>query len=315
MTETLNLNHESLVIEIASNDGYLLSEFKKSGIPVIGVEPAENVASIAKSSGIFTLTEFFGAELAKSITGKYGHPRLVVANNVFAHVPDMLDFTEGLSLLADHHTIITIENPSFALLLKNTLFDTIYHEHYSYLSAHSVRVIAGKFGLNLVHIDKLQTHGGSNRYWLSKSMDADETVEAILHEELSDGLFDPTQWTSFAQRSMEAIDNLRAWFKERKQQGDVVVAYGAAHKGNSFLNAVGDASKNLLYAVDASHEKQGKFLPGSQVPVFAPEQLNSGQPTDVLILPWNIASEIRDQIRIFAPKARIWVAQPNLHQL
>jgi hypothetical protein len=315
MTEKLNLNHESLVIEIASNDGYLLSEFKKNGIPVIGVEPAENVASIAENSGIFTLTEFFGAQLAKDIISKFGHPRLVAANNVFAHIPDMLDFTEGLSVLADNNTIITIENPSFALLLKNNLFDTIYHEHYSYLSAHSVRVVAGKFGLNLFHIDKLQTHGGSNRYWLSKSMDSDESVETVLHEELSDGLFDPNQWASFAERSIKAIDDLRAWFNERKQNGDVVAAYGAAHKGNSFLNAVGDASKNLIYAVDASHEKQGKYLPGSQVPVIAPEQLNSGQPTDVLILPWNIASEIREQIRKFAPNARIWVAQPNLHQL
>ncbi|WP_318286006.1 class I SAM-dependent methyltransferase [Limnospira fusiformis] len=315
MKDALGLNSKSLVIELASNDGYLLSEFQKLQIPVLGVEPAGNVASIAVKAGVPTLTEFFSANLAEKILAQYGHPRLIAANNVFAHIPDMHDFTKGMAILADDDTVITIENPSFCALLKNTLFDTIYHEHYSYLSAHAVRTVARSHGLELVHVDQLPTHGGSNRYWLSRSLPVDETVAATLQAEIKDGLFDADQWDAFAERARTAIDGLRQWFHERKQAGDIVAGYGAAHKGNTFLNAVGEASKTLIYVVDASVEKQGKFLPGSQVPVLAPEQLASGNPTDVLILPWNIASELSERIRTLAPKARIWVAQPELHQL
>lgn len=315
MKESLSLDSTSLVIELASNDGYLLSEFQKLQIPVLGVEPAFNVASIAIEAGVPTLTEFFGASLAEKILAQYGYPKLITANNVFAHVPDMHDFMKGMSILADDDTVITIENPSFCKLLKETLFDTIYHEHYSYLSAHSVRTVAQAHTLNLVHVDQLPTHGGSNRYWLSRSLPVDDTVSATLEAEIQAGLFDSDEWDAFAGRAKDAIDGLRQWFLERKQAGAVVAGYGAAHKGNTFLNAVGEASKTLVYVVDASEEKQGKFLPGSQVPVFPPEQLNSGNPTDVLILPWNIASEIRERIRSLSPEVRIWVAQPELHQL
>ena len=315
MKDMMGLDSQSLVIELASNDGYLLSAFQKIGVPVLGVEPAENVAAIARESGVPTLAEFFGARVAKKILDTHGHPRLIVANNVFAHIPDMHDFMAGISLLSDINTVVTIENPSFAVLLKKTLFDTIYHEHYSYLSAHSVSVVAQTHGLNLVHIDQLATHGGSNRYWLSRSKDADHTVSEILEAEKQAGLFAPNEWFAFANRATEAIDGLRKWFLERNQAGDVVVGYGAAHKGNTFLNAVGEASKTLAYVVDASKEKQGKFLPGSQVPVLAPEQLNSARPTDVLILPWNIASELAERIKQLAPNARIWVAQPMMHQI
>jgi len=315
MKESLGLESTNLVIELASNDGYLLSEFQKLQIPVLGIEPAFNVASIATEAGVPTLTEFFGANLAEKILAQYGYPKLITANNVFAHVPDIHDFMKGMSILADDDTVITIENPSFCKLLKETLFDTIYHEHYSYLSAHSVRVVAQAHTLNLVHVDQLSTHGGSNRYWLSRSLPVDDTVSATLEAEIKAGLFEPDEWDAFADRAKAAIDGLRRWLLERKQVGAVVAGYGAAHKGNTFLNAVGEASKTLVYVVDASTEKQGKFLPGSQVPVLPPEQLNSGNPTDVLILPWNIASEIRERIRSLSPEARIWVAQPELHQL
>jgi len=315
MKDMMGLDSQSLVIELASNDGYLLSAFQKIGVPVLGVEPAENVATIALESGVPTLAEFFGARVAKKILDTHGHPRLIVANNVFAHIPDMHDFMAGISLLSDINTVVTIENPSFAVLLQKTLFDTIYHEHYSYLSAHSVSVVAQAHGLNLVHVDQLPTHGGSNRYWLSRSKDADHTVSETLEAEKQAGLFDPNEWLAFANRATEAIDSLRKWFLERNQAGDVVVGYGAAHKGNTFLNAVGEASKTLIYVVDASKEKQGKFLPGSQVPVLAPEQLNSAHPTDVLILPWNIASELTERIKQLAPNTRIWVAQPVMHQI
>jgi hypothetical protein len=315
MKASLGLDEKTLVLELASNDGYLLSSFKKLGIPVLGVEPADNVASIARESGVPTLTEFFGRHSAEAILATYGYPRLIVANNVFAHIPDMHDFMSGMSILADDKTVITIENPSFAVLLKETLFDTIYHEHYSYLTAHSVRVVARAHGLDLVHVDQLSTHGGSNRYWLSRSQLPDETVHATLESEMRAGLFEASEWEAFATRAKTSIKQLRSWFIERKQAGDIVVGYGAAHKGNTFLNAVGEASKTLAYVVDASQEKQGKFLPGSQVPVLAPEQLASANPSDVLILPWNIAPELAGKIRALTPFARIWVAHPKMRQL
>ena len=315
MKEKLSLNSNSLVLELASNDGYLLSEFKKLKITVLGVEPAENVASIARKAGVNTITEFFGVESARKILLKFGHPKLIVANNVFAHIPDMQDFMKGLSILADQSTVITIENPSFSLLLENSLFDTIYHEHYSYLTAHSVKKIANIYGLNLVQVDQLPTHGGSNRYWLSNSTKIDNSVNEILKLERKNGLFDPKKWLNFASNSKKAIDELRNWFFEKKKSGNIVVGYGAAHKGNTFLNSVGEASKVLRYVVDASTEKQGKFLPGSQVPVLRPDQLSSLNPTDVLILPWNIAQELAFQIKKITPDARIWVAQPTLREL
>lgn len=315
MLESLALTDKTLVVELASNDGYLLSEFRTLGIPVLGVEPAANVAAIAQEVGVPTLVEFFGERIAKNILARYGHPKLIVANNVFAHVPDIHDFTEGLAILADGNTAITIENPSFAVLIQQTLFDTIYHEHYSYLSAHSVRVVAQAHGLDLVHVDQLSTHGGSNRYWLSRSRKADGTVDVALDTEKKAGLFSPAEWAAFANRARSSIEGLRQWLLDRKNAGDVVVGYGAAHKGNTFLNAVGEASKYLTYVVDASKEKQGKFLPGSQVPVVAPEQLGLANPTDVLILPWNIAPELAVRIRHLTPKARIWVAQPSMRQL
>lgn len=315
MKELMQLGEESFVIELASNDGYLLSEFQKLGISVLGVEPARNVATIAINSGVPTLNNFFGAKFAHEILSKYGHPNLIVANNVFAHIPDMHDFMSGMSILSNENTIITIENPSFTTLLQKTLFDTIYHEHYSYLTAHSVKNIAQAHGLDLVHVDQLPTHGGSNRYWLSRSMEVDDSVGATLDSEIEAGLFDQAQWKGFASRAKVAIKGLNDWFKERSDIGDVVVGYGAAHKGNTFLNAVGKEAKSLVYVVDASIEKQGKFLPGSQVPVLAPEQLNSAKPTDVLILPWNIADELSNRIRQLAPSSRIWVAQPKMRQL
>lgn len=315
MTAKLSLDMNTLVIEIGSNDGYLLSHFKKLGISVLGVEPPENTAQIARLAGVPTISNFFGEKLAKELLVEYGHPRLMIVNNVFAHVPDLQDFTKGMAILADDSTIITIENPSFDILLNNSLFDTIYHEHYSYLSAHSVAAVAEKNGLTLFHIERLPTHGGSNRYYLSRSKQPDDTVISVMMQEKKSGLFAEEKWNEFAFKSRQAIQGLRHWFEQNEEAGKTVVGYGAAHKGNTFLNAVGDKSRNLKYVVDASHEKQGKFLPGSQIPVLAPEQLNLANPTDVIILPWNIASELKLRVEVLAPDARIWIAQPSITQL
>ena len=315
MTERLSLDSDTLVIELGSNDGYLLSQFQKLGVSVLGVEPPENTAEIARRAGVPTISKFFGEDLACELLVKYGHPKLIVVNNVYAHVPDQQDFTRGIATLCGEETIVTIENPSFDILLNKSLFDTIYHEHYSYLTAHSVDAVAKKFGLNLVRVERLPTHGGSNRYYLSLSEEADETVGAVFADEKAAGLFSEEKWEEFSASSRLAIHGLRQWFLDQEAAGNTVVGYGAAHKGNTFLNAVGEESKILKYVVDASHEKQGKFLPGSQVPVLPPSELNSINPTDVLILPWNIADELVSKIRALAPDARIWVAQPSMKQL
>ena len=315
MVQKLSLNKDSLVIELASNDGYLLQQFSEKGIPVLGIEPTANTAKIAEAKGIPTIVEFFGTSLAEELIHQHGKPDLIVANNVYAHVPDLDDFTQGLSKLCGKNTVITIENPTFLKLLSNNLFDTIYHEHYSYLSAHAVSELASRHGMSLFQVDTLQTHGGSNRYWLGKTQDISKSVHDKLKEELEIGIFNPDFLESFASSAKHSISNFRNWLEARKSAGDVVVAYGAAHKGNTFLNSVGEASRYIQYVVDASFEKQGKYLPGSQIPVLPPAQLAKADPTDVVILPWNIADELASNISKLAPKARIWVAQPQLKQL
>jgi hypothetical protein len=314
-TDELNLGSNSYVLELASNDGYLLAEFKQLGIEVLGVEPAANVAKIALDAGIPTIIEFFGEVLANKILKEHGYPSLIVANNVYAHVPDLQDFTAGLSILAGPDTLISIENPSFMTLLENAYFDTIYHEHYSYHTAHSVSAVGKIHDLTLFKIDRLKTHGGSNRYWLRKLEKAEDSVSEVLKYEFNKGLFDPDVASSFAERSHTAVANFRKWILAKEESGDTVAAYGAAHKGNTFLNAVGQPSTLIKYVVDASHEKQGKFLPGSRIPVFAPEHLIKEPPTDVLILPWNISEELAGKIRSISPQSRIWVAQPNMREI
>jgi len=314
-TELLKLRDNSLVIELASNDGYLLKEFQGLGVGVLGIEPAGNVAKISQEAGVPTIAEFFGANLARQIVKDFGYPDLIVANNVFAHVPDLQDFTSGLEVLAGPETLISIENPSFLKLLGEGLFDTIYHEHYSYHTAHSVRAVGRLHGLELVKVEKLSTHGGSNRYWLKRDGEADSTVDEMIEFEESNGLFDTNLRARFAEKSFASIEGLRKWLVEQSSAENSVAAFGAAHKGNTFLNAVGANSTLINYVVDASHEKQGKYLPGSRIPVFAPQQLQHDSPTDVLILPWNIADELANQVRILSPKSRIWVAQPQIREI
>ena len=315
MTVELDLTSDDLVVEIASNDGALLRAIAAGGAQVLGVEPSGNVAKIAESEGVPTIVDFFGVDTARRIVDEHGRPRLIAANNVMAHVPDVHDFMGGLAILADDDTLITVENPSMMSLLRETQFDTIYHEHYSYLTAHAVQRLARAHGLDLVHVDQMSTHGGSNRYWISRSRTPDGTVAAVLADERDGGLFDPAQWAGFAARSMTAIEGLRTWFAERGQAGERVAGYGAAAKGNTFLNAVGDAARSLVYVVDGSVEKQGKYLPGTRAPVIAPRQMADHPVDHVLILPWNIAVELRGLIATHLPEARAWVAIPEMRLL
>lgn len=311
----LGLGPGDLVVEVASNDGALLRAMQEHGVDVLGVEPAGNVARIAEASGVPTINEFFGAETAERIVAEHGHPKLVAANNVMAHVPDIHDFMAGFAVLADDDTVITVENPSMMSLLHQTQFDTIYHEHYSYLTAHAVRDLAQAHGLDLIHVDQTTTHGGSNRYRLSRTRHPDASVDAVLAEERTGGLFDATVWRDFAARSEAAIEGLRTWLTERQAAGESVAGYGAAAKGNTFLNAVGDPARTLTYVVDGSAEKQGKFLPGTRAPVIAPAQMSERPVDHVLILPWNISAELRELVGRYLPMARAWVAIPAMREV
>jgi hypothetical protein len=310
----LDLTAQDRVVEVASNDGYLLRQFLALGVGVLGVEPAANVAAVAEAQGVPTVVDFFGRETASRILAEHGVPRLVVANNVLAHVPDLDDFVGGLGSLCGDETVISVENPSYVGLLAQTQFDTIYHEHYSYLSAHAVQRLAAQRGLELIRVEELPTHGGSYRYWLARAgkRSVHPSVEASISKELTYGLLNPETWEGFATRSRDTIRGLRAWFDERRAAGARVAGYGAAAKGNTLLNAAGASSADLAAVVDGSVEKQGKWLPGSRVPVLAPAVLTELAPSDVLVLPWNLASEIRPLVAALAPDARCWTAVPAM---
>ena len=317
MYDELGLADGGTVIEVASNDGYLLHEFRELGVPVLGVEPAANVADIARDRGVPTVTAFFGRDTARTLIDAHGQPKLVVANNVLAHVPDLDDFVGGFAILCGDDTTITVENPSFVTLLSKTQFDTIYHEHYSYLSAHAVALLMARHGLELVRVEELSTHGGSYRYWIRKagSSPADPALAPLIARELAAGLLEPASWRSFEARSLAAVDGLRAWLAERAAAGARVAAYGAAAKGNTLLNAAGVTAADLLVVADGSHEKQGRWLPGSRVPIVAPDALADSAPTDVLVLPWNIADEIVAVLAERVPAATAWAAIPEMRTL
>ncbi|MGA9748081.1 MAG: class I SAM-dependent methyltransferase [Nocardioides sp.] len=317
MIKALGLGDGDLVMEVASNDGYLLSQLQERGLTVLGVEPAHGVADLARNKGVPTVAEFFGLELARRLVDEHGHPRLVAANNVMAHVPDLDDFVAGFAHLCDADTVITVENPSFLTLLREAQFDTIYHEHFSYLTAHSVAKAVARHGLELVRVEQLTTHGGSNRYWLTPagSRPVHESVGLTIAHELESGLLDPDLWERFAATSTSAIDGLRAWLDERRAAGRVVAGYGAAAKGNTLMNAARVASDEMVLVVDGSEQKQGKFLPGSHLPVAAPPALAEHPVDDVLILPWNIAPEIGALVRSLSPNATCWIAVPSMQHL
>lgn len=316
MTKTLGLGGDDLVVEIASNDGYLLGEFLALGVGVLGVEPAGNVAAIAVTRGVRTVESFFDADLARKLARDHRTPSLIVANNVMAHVPDLHGFLEGLSALCGPESVIAVENPSMATLLIEAQFDTIYHEHFSYLSAHAVAAAAANHDLTLTRVDRLPTHGGSNRYWLRRSgANPEPSVADALAAEDADGLLDPERWATFAATSLAATEGLRHWLLDRRAEGRKVAAYGAAAKGNTFLNAVGEASRSIAVVVDASPEKQGRFLPGSAVPIRAPAALADTSADDVLILPWNLAAEIVPLVRELLPSAATWTALPRMTRL
>lgn len=307
------------VLEIASNDGYLLKNFLQFGIKVLGVEPAENVAEISRGLGIDTISEFFSSQLAKELFSKHGYPKLIIANNVMAHVPDLIDFIKGLAILCGPQTQITIENPSLANILIGMQFDTIYHEHYSYLSATAVGKICEINGLHLVKVEELSIHGGSNRYWLKATApnnEFDASVERVTKFEVDSGLFDFKEWENYSFKVAKILNDFLKWLLKGRVENRRVYGYGAAAKASTILNSI-EIDPNLVLAIaDVSLEKQKRFMPPHGIKIISPQEMFSQSPTDIVIFPWNIKSEIASYLRSKLDNdVRLWCAIPDMREV
>ncbi|HUU90143.1 MAG TPA: class I SAM-dependent methyltransferase [Phycisphaerae bacterium] len=287
------------VVEIASNDGYLLQYFQQRGIEVLGIEPARNVAQAAVAKGIPTETVFFGTETARRLVERGLGASLLVGNNVLAHVPDLNDFVAGLKILLDPDGILTMEFPHVARLMEFNQFDTVYHEHFSYFSFRTAEQVFHRHGLTLFDVEELPTHGGSLRIWgchAEAARPKEERVGRILAFEAERGLDGLEPYRAFGEQVKRAKRDILAFLIDARRQGRTVVGYGAPAKGNTLLNYCGIRTDLIDFTVDRSPEKQGKFLPGTHIPVYAPERIAQVKPDYVFILPWNLRDEITGQM-------------------
>jgi SAM-dependent methyltransferase len=299
ITERLQLGPESFVIEVASNDGYLLKNFLAAGVPCLGIEPTASTAAAAEALGIPVMREFFGEALGRRLAGEGRRADLILGNNVYAHVPDINDFTRGLAAVLKPDGTVTLEFPHLMPLIERTQFDTIYHEHFSYLSLTTVARIFVAAGLRVWDVEELPTHGGSLRVYGCRAEAAISTTnraESLLTREDQFGVTRLRTYTEFQKRAERVKDDLLAFLIEQKRAGRRVAAYGAAAKGNTLLNYAGVKPDLLPYVCDAAGSKQGRFLPGSHIPIYSPEALWENPPDYVVILPWNIAHEVRTQL-------------------
>ena len=300
MTRRFGYGSSSFVVEIASNDGYLLQYFVGRGIPVLGVEPSANVAEAARQKGVDTLVRFFGVETAKSLAAEGRLADLLLGNNVLAHVPDLNDFVAGMKILLKQGGVITMEFPHLLRLMQRNQFDTIYHEHFSYFSFLTVQKVFGKHGLVLFDVQQLATHGGSLRIFAKHVEDTGKivapAVESLLAEERAAGLDRLPAYADFSVKVRVAKRKLLSFLIEAKAAGKTIAAYGAPAKGNTLLNYCGVRSDFIDYAVDLSPHKQGMFLPGTHIPIHAPERIFETKPDYLLILPWNLREEIIQQM-------------------
>lgn len=299
MTARLALGSESLVVELASNDGYLLQHFLPKGIPVLGVEPALNVAEAAIARGVPTIMEFFGTELGRQLAEEPGRADLVLGNNVLAQVPDVNDFAAGVAALLAPDGTATFEFPHLAKLIEHLEYDTIYHEYFSYFSLHSIRAIFETQGLELVDVEELASHGGSLRVFLQHvdaQVEPAPAVADLLAREDAQGMRDPETYERFAEGVRESKRALLELLIDLRRQGKQIVGYGAPGKGTTLLNYCGIRTDFLDYTVDRNPYKQGKYTPGTHIPIHPPERIAETQPDAILVLPWNLAREIGDQL-------------------
>ncbi len=298
MIRQLQLTQDSLVIEVASNDGYLLKNFMAAGIPCLGVEPTASTAAAAEKLGIPVMREFYGEQLGKRLAANGQQADLIAGNNVYAHVPDINDFTRGLKAALKPGGTITLEFPHLMRLLEHTQFDTVYHEHFSYLSLYTVDRIFKMAGLRIWDVEELPTHGGSLRVYGCHGEDARQVspaVGAMLAEEEKLGLQTLATYQHFQAKADRVKDDLLSFLIEQKRAGKKVAAYGAAAKGNTLLNYAGVKPDLLPFVCDAATAKQGKYMPGSHIPILPPAALVEQRPDYLVILPWNIAAEVEQQ--------------------
>jgi len=299
MIVDLGLNAQSLVIEVASNDGYLLKNFVATGIPCLGIEPTDSTATAAEQLGIPVMREFFGEALGKQLANKGQQADLIVGNNVFAHVPDINDFAKGLKAALKNSGIITLEFHHVMKLINDDQFDTIYHEHFSYLSLNTVIKIFAAAGLRIWHVEEHPTHGGSLRVYGCHHEDDRETessVMKLIQKENNSKLNEIQTYTDFQSRIDKIKDKLLAFLIQQKKNGKKVIAYGAAAKGNTLLNYAGIKPDLLSIIVDSAKSKQGLYMPGSHIPIKNPENIKDLKPDIILVLPWNIHTEIKKKI-------------------
>lgn len=294
----LDLTSASHVIEVASNDGYLLKNFVEAGIPCLGIEPTDSTADYAEKLGILVLRKFFGEDLGKQLARQGKQADLIVGNNVYAHVPAINDFTKGLKAALKPGGTITLEFPHLMRLIEYAQFDTIYHEHFSYLSLYTVRRIFAAAELRIWNVEELSTHGGSLRIYgchADDPRDTQQSVDMLLQEETNCGLQRLLTYLDFQPRADKIKNDLLGFLIDQKRQGKTVAAYGAAAKGNTLLNYAGVKLDLLPFVFDAAKAKQGQYMPGSHIPILSPERLAEVRPDYVVILPWNISEEVIKQ--------------------
>lgn len=300
MTERFGLSSDSQVVEIASNDGYLLQYFRDKNIPVLGVEPAANVAEVARKKGIPSEVMFFGEETAGKLKAAGKAADLMAANNVLAHVPDLNDFVKGFKVLLKPGGVITIEFPHLLSLIEHNQFDTIYHEHFSYFSLIVAEKVFSSKGLRIFDVEELSTHGGSLRLFICHNEDSSKTqspaVESLKQKEIAFGLEKISTYTEFAEKIIKTKCDILDFFTEAKKKGKKVAGYGAPAKGNTLLNYCGIGVELLEYTVDRSPHKQKLSLPGTHIPIYAPEEIFQTKPDYIFILPWNIKDEVMEQM-------------------
>lgn len=319
MLDELSLTAKSHVVEIAANDGYLLKNFVAAGIPCLGVEPTTGTAAAAESLGIPIIRKFFSTELAQQMREQGQGADLLIGNNVLAHVPDINDFCRGLKLLLNAGGTLTLEFPHLLQLLLQVQFDTVYHEHFSYLSLHTVQQILASVGLRVFDVESLVTHGGSLRVFAGHADEQRPVTVAVtkcLRQESVAGLHQLDIYQGFQAQADRVKNSLLSFLLTQKRLGKTVAAYGAAAKGNTLLNYAGIRTDLLPYVCDAASSKQGRFMPGSHIPILSPKVMMENPPDFVLILPWNLADEISYQLApLSAVGTRFVVAVPHLEIL
>ena len=298
ITNRIGLTSDSFVVELASNDGYLLKNFVEDNVPCLGVEPTQSTAEAAKAINVPTLQKFFGEQLARELI-QDKKANLIIGNNVYAHVPDICDFTKGIKILLADEGTVTLEFPHLMELIKHNQFDTVYHEHYSYLSCVFIEKIFASYDLKIYDVEKIPTHGGSLRIYgthKDASIKTTPQVEEMLSEERAFGLSNLQTYTDFQSKADKVKNDFLSFLIEAKKNGKKIVGYGAAAKGNTLMNYAGTKHDFIDYVCDAAPSKQNKYLPGSRLPILHPDQIAKDKPDYVIIFPWNIRKEVMAQL-------------------